>query len=67
MRSKVDADNGASAVSGALAFMNTNGDAWMGWSPWDLPDYPVTVGHASDGTNTEIYWYTPYLTASFLH
>jgi endoglucanase len=60
----VAAPNGACAVGALLAYMNAHSDVWIGWTPWDLPPYEITVDYTAD--DTEMAWYAPYLTPNFL-
>ena len=61
------ADNayyGPCAISYLLSYMNSHNDVWIGWTPWDLDPYNITIDHTAD--NTEMPWYSPFLTANFL-
>jgi endoglucanase len=56
--------NGPCAINSLLSYMNSHGDVWLGWTPWDLDPYNITNGDTSD--NVEMAWYAPFLTPYFL-
>jgi hypothetical protein len=60
----VNAANGSCAIHALLSYMNAHADVWIGWTPWDLQPYNLTVGRTADGA--EMPWYAPFLTANFL-
>jgi endoglucanase len=62
------AANGSNGIGGLLAYLNSNADVWLGWTPWDLPccpDYSLTnETHTADAPSMS--WYQPYLAPNIL-
>jgi endoglucanase len=59
-----DDPNGAAAVSSLLGYLNANSDVWLGWTPWNLSPYVLTVtdDHGVIGDGPQMPWYQPFLT-----
>jgi endoglucanase len=57
------ATSGASTqIGGALAYMNSNSNVWLGWTAWNLPPYQVTLtSNVADGS--QLPSFSPYLTS----
>jgi endoglucanase len=56
--------NGSCAVNALLSYMNAHSDVWIGWTPWDLPPYDITIDYTAD--DSQMPWYSPFLTPNFL-
>jgi len=57
--------NGTSGIGGLLSYLNANEDVWLGWTPWDLAPYSLTIGsHTAD--TPSMSWYEPYLVPNIL-
>jgi hypothetical protein len=51
-------------LSSIIPGLNEHSDVWIGWTPWNLDPYNITLSYTAD--DTEMPWYAPFLTASFL-
>jgi endoglucanase len=56
--------NGAVALGGLLSYLDDNSDVWIGWTPWNLSPYTVTVRdqYGNVGPGPQLPWYRPHLT-----
>jgi endoglucanase len=61
---QTDDPHGAAAINSLLTYLNDHSGVWLGWTPWNLSPYNLTVtgedGAITDGP--QLPWYAPFLT-----